>query len=123
MLHAALQTYFLQGGVLSIMLNIDEQVNPHCLLSCCMPHVAPQTYFMRGSICVDGSSCQGPAINPTLLDAQCSWRVRAYTHSSSCREHATAHSFVGSAAITFAGIVHDCLAVDVGRYPVTKGVL
>ncbi|KAF6266094.1 hypothetical protein COO60DRAFT_1456782 [Scenedesmus sp. NREL 46B-D3] len=34
-----------------------------------------ETYFLHGSICADGSSCQGPAVNPTLLDAQCSWRV------------------------------------------------
>jgi hypothetical protein len=34
-----------------------------------------QTYFLHGSILADGSSGQGPAINPTLLDAQGKWRV------------------------------------------------
>jgi hypothetical protein len=35
-------------------------------------------YLKHGSITSGGSACQGPAINPTLLDEVCAWRVRAH---------------------------------------------
>lgn len=35
-----------------------------------------QVYLNHGSISSKGTACQGPDINPKLLDEVCAWRVR-----------------------------------------------
>lgn len=43
-----------------------------------------QVYTQHGSITRSGSACKGPAVNPTLLDECCKWRVSTGQHSTAC---------------------------------------
>jgi hypothetical protein len=41
----------------------------------CSPDAGAQVYMEHGSILESGVPCQGPSVNPSMLDELCTWRV------------------------------------------------